>query len=58
MTAQINVKPDALFTRDNMSIFAGMNNECVELVYFDCRSIITDMHNIAPFRFSYQQLPQ
>ncbi len=31
----MNVKPNTLFTQDNLFVLNGMNSDCVDLIYLD-----------------------
>jgi len=33
--ADLNIKPNALFTADNLYVLNGMNSECIDLIYLD-----------------------
>ena len=33
--ATLNIKPNALFTADNLYVLNGMNSECIDLIYLD-----------------------
>jgi len=33
--ADLNIKPNALFTNDNLFVLNGMNSECIDLIYLD-----------------------
>lgn len=33
--AKLNIKPNAMFTGDNLCVLNGMNSECIDLIYLD-----------------------
>ena len=35
MMAELNIKPNALFTADNLHVLNGLNSDCVDLIYLD-----------------------